>query len=94
MYEVYIEAVGLSEQEIEDLRSLYTTFEGTIPLNRSAGISIDILSKPIEEAKVLYRIEIIKKTRMFSDKVEIKEITFETDSANGSIKPKVVLTSV
>lgn len=94
MYDVDIEAVGLSEQEIEDLRSLYTTFEGTIPLNRSAGISIDILAKPIEEAKELYRIEIIKKTRMYSDKVEIKKITFETDSTNGSIKPKVVLTSV
>lgn len=94
MYDVDIEAVGLSEQEIEDLRSLYTTFEGTIPLNRGAGISIEILSKPIEEAKELYRIEIIKKTRTYSDKVEIKKITFETDSESGSIKPKVVITSV
>lgn len=91
MYEIEIVASeDITESEIEDLKTLYTTPEGTIPMERDKGIDISFLSMPIEVAQNMYSVEVIKKTRLYSDNIEVSSITFLRNN-DGNIKAKVVV---
>lgn len=90
MYEVDIQAPEeISEEEIENLRLLYKTPTGTIPMEREKGIDSSFLSMPTEAAKSLYSVEVIKKTRLYSE-LEVTGIDFMVDS-EGEITAKVVV---
>jgi uncharacterized protein len=91
MYDVEIEASeDITEDEIENLKLLYTTPIGTIPMEREKGIDTSFISMPVESAKNLYSVEIIKKTRQYSDGIEVSSIAFASDS-DGRIIAKVVI---
>ena len=47
------------------LALLYSTREGTMPLDREFGINMDFVDMPPEVAKSLYTAEITKKTAQF-----------------------------
>lgn len=89
---IEIQASGdgdITEEELDNLKMLYTTPEGTIPMERDKGIDISFLSAPSELSQHLYSVEIIKKTRLYSN-VEVSNITFSEDHS-GKIRAKVVV---
>lgn len=88
---IEVQASGdITEAELEDLKMLYTIPEGSIPMEREKGIDISFLSEPLELAEHLYSVEIIKKTRLYSDNIEVSNITFSSDNS-GKIRAKVVV---
>ncbi|MGB8452722.1 MAG: hypothetical protein WCD89_10345 [Anaerocolumna sp.] len=91
MYEVTeIEASeDINEEEINSLRILYQTPAGTIPMEREKGIDLSFLSMPVEVAKNMFSVEVIKKTRLYMD-LEVTGILFTSDEA-GKITAKVVV---
>lgn len=93
MYDVTeIEASGdISEMDIIDLRNLYRTPVGTIPMEREKGIDMEFLSMPPETAKNLFAVEVIKKTRFYMD-LEVTDIIFR-EYEDGKITAKVVVSS-
>ena len=87
---IEIQASGdITQEELENLKMLYTTPEGTIPMERDKGIDISFLSESSELSEHLYSVEIIRKTRLYSD-VEVSNITFSEDNS-GKIRAKVVV---
>lgn len=91
MYDTDIVASEIiTEDEIENLRILYKTPVGTIPLEREKGIDTTFLSMPTEVAKNMYSVEIIKKTRLYSNNIEVFDISFSSDEY-GKITAKVVI---
>lgn len=91
MYDTDIVASeNITEDEIENLRILYKTPVGTIPLEREKGIDTTFLSMPTEVAKNMYSVEIIKKTRLYSNNIEVSDISFSSDEY-GKITAKVVV---
>lgn len=81
---------GITEDEIENLRMLYQTPIGTIPMERDKGIDTSSLSMPTEASKSLLSVEIIKKTRQYSN-LEVSELEITSDD-NGKLTAKVVVT--
>ncbi len=79
----------ISEEEINNLMTLYQTPVGTIPMEREKGIDTEFLSMPTEVAMNMFAVEVIKKTRLYMD-LEVTDITFTQDEA-GKITAKVVV---
>ncbi|WFR55348.1 hypothetical protein QA584_17255 [Anaerocolumna sp. AGMB13025] len=91
MYEVEeIEASeDISEAEINDLKILYQTPVGSIPMEREKGIDMEFLSMSTEVAKNMFAVEIIKKTRLYFG-LKVTDILFNQDD-DGKITVKVVI---
>lgn len=81
---------GITEDEIENLRILYQTPIGTIPMERDKGIDTSSLSMPTEASISLLSVEIFKKTRQYSN-LEVSELEITSDD-NGKLTAKVVVT--
>jgi len=59
-----VDSDGLLSEEITGcLRCLYSTIEGTCPLDREFGLSIECLDKPLPIAKNMYILDIVEKNR-------------------------------
>lgn len=90
-----IEMDGYSEGagELEDIKrclmTLYTTKEGTQPLDRQFGLSSDFISDPIPVAMNKYTLEVVRKTAMYEPRVQVKEVTYMQDDVNGMMIPTI-----
>lgn len=73
------------------LALLYSTREGTMPLDREFGINMDFVDALPEVAKSLYTAEITKKTANSSE-VRVQSVQW-THGGEGVFYPKVVITS-
>lgn len=67
----------LSEDIMSCLHCLYSTVEGTQPLDREFGITIEAVDKPPQVAKNIYALDVVEKTEKYEPRVEVKEVTFE-----------------
>lgn len=74
------------------LALLYSTREGTMPLDREFGINMDFVDMPPEVAKSLYTAEITKKTAQFIPEVRVQSVQW-SHGGEGVFYPKVVITS-
>nr|DAQ58876.1 MAG TPA: lysozyme [Caudoviricetes sp.]DAX94783.1 MAG TPA: lysozyme [Caudoviricetes sp.] len=74
------------------LSLLYSTREGTMPLDREFGINMDFVDMPPETAKSLYTAEITKKTAKFLPEVRVQAVQWQHGEA-GALFPKVVITN-
>ena len=73
-----------------NLNMLYSTQEGTAPLDRQFGINQNYVSYPTEAAKTMFTLELIEKTVRYEPRVKVKEVTF-TEDTNGLLKPNILL---
>lgn len=90
MYEVDIQTTeDITADEIENLQRLYHTPIGSIPMERDKGIDTSCLSMSGEAVKSILSVEIIKKTRKYSN-LEVTSVDMEIDS-KGKILVKVVV---
>ncbi|WP_167955142.1 lysozyme [Anaerosporobacter faecicola] len=75
------------DEIMQGLKTLYTTPEGTIPLDRVYGLNQDFIGYPTELAKNMYALEVINKTEVYEPRVEV-DVSFE-DSEDGKIIPVI-----
>lgn len=74
------------------LALLFTTREGSMPLDREFGIKMDFLDRPPEVARSLFTAEDTKKVAMFIPQVRVQEVKWERADGGKLIK-KVVITN-
>lgn len=72
----------LSQDIMKRLNCLYSTVEGTCPMNREFGITIEAVDKPPQVAKNIYALDVVEKTEKYIPDVEVEEVTFEVDGEN------------
>ena len=72
------------------LFALYTTKEGSQPLDRNFGINSDIVGYPLNTAKNLLALEIIEKTDLYEPRVGIRSVDFEYDES-GMLIPTIYI---
>lgn len=75
----------------ENLRVLYTTPAGTVPLDREFGIDISVLDEPINIAQGRLIVEYTQKTRRYEPRANVREIFFDADELTGKLIPRVVI---
>lgn len=74
------------------LETLYSTREGSQPLDRKFGLNWSFVDKPLPVAQQEYAFEVIKKTREYESRVKVDAVSYEFDAADGKMKPVITLT--
>lgn len=77
------------EDILRCLKTLYSTREGSQPLDRNFGLNWDFIDKPLPIAQQEYNFEVIKKTGEYETRVKVKEVAYSYD--DGKIVPIIIL---
>lgn len=87
-----------SSPEIENIRRnlamLYSTKEGSVPLDRDFGLNCDFVSKPLPVAKSEFEFEVIRKTEIYEPEVQVEKVEYIYDEVNGMMQPVIYLKGV
>ena len=87
-----IELFTTKDKEIErNVRVILETYKYSCPLCRDLGLNALFLDEPTEKAKSLMRAEIMSQIEKFEPRAQVLAISFETDHAEGIVKPIVTL---
>ncbi|KEQ22301.1 GPW/gp25 family protein [Paenibacillus tyrfis] len=81
-------ATGL-QAIIQNVRTILTTVQGTVPLDRGFGIDIVDIDTPIEVARALLSGRIIDAVRKYEPRVEVVSVNFLAEEGEGRLLPVV-----
>ncbi len=94
-------APSLSEEIMQNVRTILKTVKYSVPLGREFGISWDAIDMPIALARAKIINEIINAIKRYEPRVEVTNIDFTsentdntdntTDALTGVLRPKVTL---
>ena len=88
-------APGSEEEEIvQNVRTILATRVGTVPLDRSFGLSWEYLDKPLPVARALIQAEVIEAITRYEPRANIETVDFqesESDAMGGISRPRVIL---
>jgi phage baseplate assembly protein W len=79
-----------NEEIARNLATLYSTVEGTIPMDRDFGLSLDATGYPLPVAKNMIALEITEKTETYEPRVEVLKVTF-IYNLEGKLIPNVLI---
>lgn len=80
------------EDILRCLQTLYSTRKGSQPLDRDFGLDWSFIDKPLPAAQQEYAFEVIKQTRIYEQRVDVKEVVYEFNELNGKMTPVITLT--
>jgi len=75
----------------QNLKTLFTTPVGTVPLDRDFGVDFTVLDQPLPVARNKYSVELSEKVQRYEPRVTIKSLSFEYEELMGRAYPKVVV---
>lgn len=78
-----------AEEIIQNVRTILTTRRGSVPLDRAFGIDTALIDLPVTAIKGRLTTEIIEAVERFEPRVEVKEVKFVGDAADGAVYPVV-----
>lgn len=81
-----------AEDILRCLETLYSTRQGSQPLDRNFGLNWGFIDKPLPVAQQEYAFEVIKKTKEYETRVKVQDVTYEFDEISGKMKPVITLT--
>ncbi|MCZ8520119.1 MULTISPECIES: GPW/gp25 family protein [Paenibacillus] len=73
----------------QNLLTLLTTMQGTVPLDRGFGLDPQTIDEPLPVAQARYTAKILRLIRKYEPRVTVKEISFLTDNASGILVPVI-----
>lgn len=73
-----------------NLKTLYETPSGSVPLDRSFGLDQEFLGYPLDVAKNMLALEITEKTELYEPRVYVKDVKF-TVSNDGLLIPAITI---
>ena len=77
------------EEIIQNVRTILTTRRGSVPLDRAFGIDTALIDLPVTAIKGRLTTEIIEAVERLEPRVEVKEVKFTGDAADGAVYPVV-----
>lgn len=91
--EITIGATGTAEI-LQNVRMILSTIRGTVPLDRTFGLSITFLDRPMPAAMAEYRGEVVEAVQRLEPRVTVTSVDFteDTDGAmDGILYPVVTI---
>ena len=79
---------------LQNVRTIIATRRGTVPLDRDLGISWSFVDRPITEAQMQMRAELIDASEQQEPRARVVRISFdasEEEAREGSLRPTVVV---
>lgn len=77
------------EEIIQNVRTVITTLQGSVPLDREFGIDPEIIDKPIDVVRPLLVKEVKEKLEQYEPRVKLVSIDWGGDGMEGKSIPKV-----
>lgn len=74
---------------IQNVRTIITTIQGTVPLDRDFGIDVDVIDKPINVVRPLLVKEIKEKLEKYEPRAKLVSINWDGDGMEGKLIPTV-----
>lgn len=91
---IVINLDGFAENETDDIRrclmTLYCVRVGEQPLDRNFGIDNTFLDRPLNIAKNLFALEVIKKTKQYEKRVDVDKVEYKFKD-DGQLIPVIYL---
>lgn len=82
---------SVEEEIIQNVRTILTTYQRTVPLDRGFGISADYLDKTLPVAQAIMASELMTAIRQYEPRCQVVGITFTGDD-NGALTPRIEVT--
>lgn len=82
---------SVEEEIIQNVRTILTTYQRTVPLDRGFGISADYLDKTLPVAQATMASELMTAIRQYEPRCKVTGITFTGDD-NGALRPRIEVT--
>ena len=77
------------EEVIQNIKTIITTLQGSVPLDRDFGIDPEIIDKPVNVIRPLLVKEIKEKIESYESRAKLVSIDWAGDGQEGSLIPKV-----
>ncbi|WP_337798633.1 GPW/gp25 family protein [Acidaminococcus timonensis] len=81
----------VEEEIIQNVRTILTTYQRTVPLDRGFGISAEYLDKTLPVAQATMASELMTAIRQYEPRCQVVGITFTGDD-NGALRPRIEVT--
>lgn len=78
---------------LQNVRTILTTYQRTVPLDRGFGISADYLDKSLPVAEATMASELMTAIRQYEPRCQVVGITFTGDD-NGALTPRIEVTII
>ncbi|MBI9112241.1 GPW/gp25 family protein [Maridesulfovibrio ferrireducens] len=88
---IVIGATGIAEI-LQNVRTILSTIKGEVPLDRTFGLSITYLDRPIPEAMAAFSGEIVEEVERQEPRISVTRVKFlpkEKDAMQGRLYPVV-----
>lgn len=80
----------VAEEVLQNVRTIITTVQGSVPLDRAFGIDGEVVDLPINVAKAKLTNEIFRAIRRYEPRVEVTKIAFSGEET-GRLLPEVTV---
>ena len=77
------------EEIIQNVRTILTTVKGSVPLDRGFGMDASIIDTPTTNIEGRLTVEIMETVEKYEPRVQVQEVSFSGDGADGIIYPRV-----
>lgn len=84
-------APNLIEEIIQNVYTVLTTIQQSVPLDREFGIDGTHLDGPTLISQAKMTADIIEKVQTFEERVTVEEVKYEVDHNNGKLIPAVMI---
>lgn len=68
---------SIDTELLTSIRTLCSTYEGTIPLDRRVGLDLSVISESIDISKEIITADIFDKVEKYIPEVEVIEVSFK-----------------
>lgn len=82
---------SVEEEIVQNVRTILTTYQRTVPLDRGFGISADYLDKTLPVAQATMASELMTAIRQYEPRCQVTGISFTGDD-NGALRPRIEVT--
>ncbi len=77
------------EEVIQNVKTILTTLQGSVPLDRDFGIDSTVIDKPVNVIRPLLVKEIKEKIELYEPRAKLVSIDWGGDGMEGLLIPKV-----
>ena len=74
---------------IQNIKTILTTLQGTVPLDRDFGIDVTVIDKPLTVAKPLIVKDIKEKIEQYEPRAKFVSISWSGNDIDGKLIPSI-----
>lgn len=77
------------EEIAQNVRTILTTFKGTVPMDRELGLNSDVVDLPIAAAQAAMTADIVAAISRYEPRAKVVSVDYEGNEMEGITTPKV-----